>query len=698
MTTQTGEMMQLRSVVLRDWKGYAGENTFEFPKASRNRNVVLLGAVNGYGKTSFLEALMLGIYGKDAIDLVGRADLRSPDEDRTGGGYNDFLERALHKRALDEGRSSMSVKVVFEDDGDRLSINRVWHFQTNGRHRPDQEQILVELGAERELAKPTRFEDKDDFYRGIIAQRFLPVYLARFFLFDGERVQYLAQREMSTQVRLGIEGLLGVALLRTLMKDLETYEDQRRRDVSGAGDDTLQQLRAKVDEVDARVRGREAELSEILRLLTPLEDRHQALLANMRSISAGSNSNLKELHEQKGQLQRERDRRRDQLAALLMSDLALAIAGRALRDRVRGQLAAEQLRARWEAGKSESEGLLGRFLEELHAPPPPLTPALTDDQSGQLKGRVRTAWEAMWYPQPTGCAEYYRHRYLSEEDRALIKQRLDRLDQMSLGALEEVLHQLDQFERDLGKVNDQLSRLEGIDEPLRKIGEELDRVSKEHREYGTRKETIERQLTSERDELANARATLQRENANHAKARPKLAKLNMAERARTVIAEVIEESFGNYTDDVAAQMTDIYKRMAHKGQVARVAIDKDCSVTLVGKSGADLRELDASAGENQVFAFALIAAIAQASGRSFPIIIDTPLARLDSRHRINILKWFTERAGEQIILLSQDAEVTGQYLDVIRDRVNQTFLLEHEELGHGVGVNHVRKGQYFERV
>src|SRR4029078_6937564 len=117
------------------------------------------------------------------------------------------------------------------------------------------------------------------------------------------------------------------------------------------------------------------------------------------------------------------------------------------------------------------------------------------------------------------------------------------------------------------------------------------------------------------------------------------------------------------------------------------------------KGGRDLRDLDASAGENQVFSFALIAAIARAATeRGFHIVIDTPLARLDAQHRVNILRYFTEKAGEQVVLLSQDAEVTGQYLEVLRDRVCQTYLIEHEEIGNGIGVHRLCKGQYFEKV
>jgi DNA sulfur modification protein DndD len=93
-----------------------------------------------------------------------------------------------------------------------------------------------------------------------------------------------------------------------------------------------------------------------------------------------------------------------------------------------------------------------------------------------------------------------------------------------------------------------------------------------------------------------------------------------------------------------------------------------------------MRELDLSAGEQQIFALALISAVARVSGRDFPVIVDTPLARLDKEHRLGVLRHFTEQS-RQVILLSTDTEVVGEYLDAVRDRVANSYLLKHEHDG-----------------
>lgn len=120
--------------------------------------------------------------------------------------------------------------------------------------------------------------------------------------------------------------------------------------------------------------------------------------------------------------------------------------------------------------------------------------------------------------------------------------------------------------------------------------------------------------------------------------------------------------------------------MVHTRQVERVEIDENCNVQLLRKSGRDLRGLDISAGEQQLFAQALISAVAKVSGRTFPMLIDTPLARLDVAHRLGVLRHFTDNSN-QIILLSTDAEVVGEYLDAIAPRVCKTYRIEHEEDG-----------------
>src|SRR5438045_1882605 len=230
--------MFLRSIKIRDWKAYASAS-FEFPVPTKNKNVVLIGAKNGYGKTSLLEALILGLYGRDGMNALARAITSNADADKS---YDEFVERALHAQAPEQGRTSISIEIVLEDAVERLKIVRKWHFTGQGKHRRDQEDVQLYSGKDEEPIRvpglrPSR-DEKDDYYRSLIARKFLPFHLTEFFLFDGERVQQLAKQQKADTVKMGVEGILGVQLLRELQHDLVAYAQNRRSGVENIEDET----------------------------------------------------------------------------------------------------------------------------------------------------------------------------------------------------------------------------------------------------------------------------------------------------------------------------------------------------------------------------------------------------------------------------------------------------------------------------
>lgn len=61
--------MYISQITLRDWKLFTSA-VFYFPAPEVGRNIVLVGAPNGYGKTSLFEAIVLGMFGRDGLSLV----------------------------------------------------------------------------------------------------------------------------------------------------------------------------------------------------------------------------------------------------------------------------------------------------------------------------------------------------------------------------------------------------------------------------------------------------------------------------------------------------------------------------------------------------------------------------------------------------------------------------------------------------
>ncbi len=693
--------MYIRSIQLRNWKAYP-EALLEFPKPNKKKNVVLIGAQNGYGKTSLLEAILLCLYGRDAMGLLPRLSVEGKggsDTDRISLSYDKFMQSALNAHAFQLGEATCNIQMVFEDDDDdRIKVQRTWYFEGGtSKHKPGHERVAIYRGRDEELESPPPLQDeKEEFYRSYIAQHILPASLARFFFFDGEQVQRLAKQDFSDQVKTGIEGLLGVTLLRRLQDDLRSYARERRSNAKTVDEEKLITQEAEVAALAARLKKNAEEQKQIRPQLASLGERRNEVFLELRTLTGGSTASLKESYDERAAHERKREQLKARLADLIQNKLCLAIAGRDLRMSVHKRVQAEEQRAKWEAAKANLQGEIGKVWAALESGPPELSPPLSSDQRTALRARLQYGWESLWNPPPTGCASGYMHPYLSSTDRARIVQRIDELDQLAIGELKGLADQIATLEKAIQEIQNSISKLQGVEPRVKRLGEELEELTKQELALKKRVDDLQRDIAADQQRMGDDRATLARMKEQRRESEPEFAKSNAAERVAEILDELIEESYPRHRAGLQQEMTRAYLAMAHKRHVKSISIEPDLTVRLLSEKGRDLKELDNSAGEDQIFALSLIAAIAKVVNLNIPIIMDTPLARLDDLHRLRVLEYFTDRDAEQVILLSQPVEVFGPYLDKIRPRISTSFLIEHEELGNGIGRNQIHPNRYFE--
>ncbi|MCP1446904.1 DNA sulfur modification protein DndD, partial [Priestia megaterium] len=88
---------------------------------------------------------------------------------------------------------------------------------------------------------------------------------------------------------------------------------------------------------------------------------------------------------------------------------------------------------------------------------------------------------------------------------------------------------------------------------------------------------------------------------------------------------------------------------------------------------------DRSAGEMQMIASALIWALTKASDLSLPVVIDTPLGRLDSYHRNHLINHYYKELSEQVIILSTDTEITQEYVTLMEKNSYKQYMLDYDE-------------------
>jgi len=128
-------------------------------------------------------------------------------------------------------------------------------------------------------------------------------------------------------------------------------------------------------------------------------------------------------------------------------------------------------------------------------------------------------------------------------------------------------------------------------------------------------------------------------------------------------------------------VTECFLYLLHKSDlVHRVEIDNSTfSLSLYDLGGKPVPKHRLSAGEKQLLAIAFLWGLARVSGRNLPVAIDTPLGRLDSSHRTNLVERYFPGASHQVILLSTDTEIGEVEIEQLRqqDAIAREYLLKY---------------------
>jgi DNA sulfur modification protein DndD len=681
--------MWIAKIELFNFKSYQHQ-LFDFPQPRAGRNIVLIGGMNGYGKTSILEALYLGLYGKEAVEHLGRAGLKDDV------GYRKFVERALHGTAVRTGRDSMWVKVqINKTQAEGFEVTRKWFFSRSGDWTGEDEVVIYQVrdGIRGRALAAEKLPE-------LLDQRFIPAHVAPFFFFDGEEVKKLADQSRSDQIKSGIEGLLGVVLLRRLKKRLEEFQTNRSNGLPAVDEqkhrelfEALSQHEREYDEAERRHRETDETVKNLQAQRTDLTNRMIGMGAG-----AGDVASAADVVKQQTEAENELRATEDALDVIVATKLPFHLVGRdtlgALASQVRSEISRESWEERRRNLEPEKAKFIGTFYETRD---PPVKPDLTSGQREALQARLDAAWESLFYPMPQGCADAMVHSYLGSKRAAL----LNAVDGLHLGA-QDVLGLIAKRETLQKRIRDLINRytkIEGVDKDgtLAKLQGESASINvtldQRQRELGD----LDRQLVGLKGTIDQERALYMREHERFVQANPVKSMVGRAERVCNLIGELIPQMYALKVDQLAKAMTAVYKKLAHKGQVHRVDIDETGKTRILGRNGQEI-PFDKSAGENQVFATALLAGLAEISGIDAPMVVDTPLGRLDSTHRANILKYWTSDKKRQVILLSQDKEIDQETYTALEPYVGKTYLLQHAEIDSGVGRTVATEDAYFEEM
>ncbi|BBY44174.1 DNA sulfur modification protein DndD [Mycolicibacterium celeriflavum] len=650
--------MIIDQLVLHNVGTFAGRNTIELTPPSSKKPIVLIGGLNGAGKTTLLEAIHLVLYGPLAQTAA-----------RKSGSYENYLRGLIHRGVHASEGAALELTFHAHQEGIEREywIRRSWR-STGASIR---EILLVSVDGKHDEALTSTWSEH--------IEAFLPRGIAGLFFFDGEQIEALADLERSQEVlSSALASLMGLELVDRLSTDLAVL---RKRHQNAQ---VPEKLREAVDfgqqAVTAARQAEEAAAHDIAGVRVEVERAEKALFEiNERYHSAGG-----DLLEQRDSAERSAEGLRTEVGRIEeairheMSESAPLL------------LVIELLQGMSAQIESESEGERNRAVADILAnrdseivqmlEKARIAKAVRNqvEQFMQEDRQIRAA--ATSAPEIVGISDTAVVRHLTSSTLPGADKRLRELIELRNVAR----GKLEQAERLLVAIPD--------DEAIGSlIGERTTAMAdlERHRAALT---VSEERLGLARQDRARAEAayeaTLEKAAGESLKADDQRRLVDHVDRVRTTLAELRLAASERHLGRISELVLDALGRLLRKDNlITQVDIDpKTNMVQLTGRNGVPLPASDLSAGERQLLATALLWGLARAAGQPLPVVIDTPLGRLDGSHREHLLERYFPFASHQVLLLSTDTEIDDDAYIRIQKYVGRSYRLVFDQAKNATSV------------
>jgi DNA sulfur modification protein DndD len=637
--------MIFQELVLENFGPYMGKQVFNLCPGDEQQTIILLGGMNGGGKTTLMDAIRLALYGH-----------RAPCSTRGNLSYAEFLKQCINRQAKDA-----TIELAFqqtlnnESQPTEFRIYRTWTQSTN--------RDILNVAINGELS-PDLVQKWDERIEDL-----LPLGISRLFLFDGEQVGELADQDTMPQtVTSAIRSLLGLELPDRLSADLDVLTSRKRKALA-----TLQE-QAKIEDIEQQLEAQVQERRDIKKKMAAIQSKldhaeEKLRLAEERFLSEGGKIAAEQTQQetQLKQVRIEAEAHRATLRELAAGVLPLALIQPLLREteaQAQDEIEAQKFEVAKELLQARSKSLI-KFVKTLD---------LEADQIKQIKS------------------------FLAKQDKEIAQNASEAwlgADAETLHSLTNTLdyalpHQLQVVEEQLEQLQIRQDRIESIERYLataaspeiysqlktqvRQAQADLVQLKADQEHSQRLFNQVEQAIARTKQELLDyGKLAIEQKNDEHI-----LGAINKVQATLKVFKHKLKLRKLNQLETL---VTECFLYLLHKSNlVHRVQIDTETfSLSLFDYEGQSVPKHRLSAGEKQLLAISLLWGLARASGRQLPVAIDTPLGRLDSSHRNNLVDRYFPQASHQVLLLSTDTEIGKAEVKRLRESgaIAREYLLKY---------------------
>lgn len=673
--------MRILNVTLENFRPFYG--TVDVPlHIDEDKPLIFIIGKNDRGKTAFLESLKFCLYGYDGSFAE----------------INTKRRRAINRQASTEGDGETRITVEFIDNDTVYRVSRYIEFEgvdDPDEREPGRSEVTVTVPGSGEGEEETIISQRDDAKEyNQFMNNILPASASNFFFFDGEEVgnRYAGTQEEEEysrdDIREAIETVLGIQQIQNAIDDMDNnaghynqeYLDaeSEREDLDDLKDkkagledelqaeqsqldsertaletkeEALQDIEGKIaDAVDlVEKQDRIDEITGLLEGKDPEDADTQEEEKGLENILAENQNELQDYHTQYGSL----------LIGLGTSKLMekVVVEQTAEKKKVINDLlqpAVEKCLCGNDLGEEERE-ILEDSLEDFQSNTKQVKYDLRELASKHYDELV----ESSGGRDITRVKTDYHNLYTSADD---LETRIDNLKE-----------ERSDLEGDIENATMSKSDVEGL-------REEKSRIQTEIGESEARIETHEDNISDFESDIDSLESRIDSMGGATEEEERYRRLRNMARKCRDAWKEIKQGYVESRRQDVQNYATEVLRRLTNKGGVYKgLEISEEYELDVVTPSGTrPLEEQDPSQGARQIIAYAFIAGLNRWTARNAPVVIDTPVGRLDPTHKENLINYLPE-FRDQVIMLYQPDEFHKEDLRKVEDQTTRHLWIHQKE-------------------
>lgn len=259
--------MRLRKLTVRNFRPFRGEQTLHFSDID-DRNVTVVHAENGFGKSALLNALLWGFYGADGLS------------DGFTNKESIINQSVAADRSIPESDKVAEVEISFSHDGSRYQLIRSLDLlQQNADARKTKLSLQFTLDGQTLTERLPEQKLRSMLPKGIVPLLF----------FEGEGPSRFALDENSGEVELAIRQMLGLSLLQQTIDDLKHANvlGKVRGELKEKATAETAELLERQDELDRQIEKRKESKKQAERNLSATKEQIRdvdAALAKNREV------------------------------------------------------------------------------------------------------------------------------------------------------------------------------------------------------------------------------------------------------------------------------------------------------------------------------------------------------------------------------------------------------------------------------